>query len=297
MNDLQSAAIQFKPPTKASQDSEDGAQISSNKDEPLAGPAVSAVSSDSSTDHRPPANDGHHDPRQRNIYLGLLAFSLLNALTGLTLILVWMFNYRPVTGIGISDKGQLSNLHPVLMFTFMVSLNMYSVLLYRTHFDRPKQKLKWTHAILSGANIVMSLLGVAAMYKAHLLSGLANFYSLHSWIGALTNGFYLTQFLFGFIAFLKPGLTQQCRAQLMPWHRMAGAMLLVLAATAAITGITELVIFQDKDGVYQKFTPITFIANVAGVSIVLMTATSIYLLTAPQYARPAKSEEEAPQKR
>jgi cytochrome b-561 len=235
---------------------------------------------------RSPSPSGHHDPKRRRIYLALLAFSIFNALLGLSLILVWVFQYMPVTGVGVTSKEQLSNLHPVLMYTFMVSLNMYTVLIYRTHYDQPKQTVKWTHAILSGANILMSLLGVAAMYKAHLLGGLANFYSLHSWIGAMTNGFYLAQFLFGFVAFLKPGLTQQRRKRLMPWHRLAGTMLLVLAATAAITGITELVIFKHKE-VYHTFGAITFIANIAGVSIVLMTATSVYLLTDRQYARPA----------
>lgn len=279
---------------KASHDSEDGAQITADF---AAEPSDSGDSNAAGNDDQLTAYkthnypNGHHDPRQRTIYLAVLAFSLANALIGLILILVWMLKYRAVTGFGLSDKGQLSNLHPLLMYTFMVSLNLYAILIYRTHYNQPKQRLKWMHAILSGTNIVMSLLGVAAMYKAHLLGGQANFYSLHSWIGALTNGFYLSQFLFGFIAFLKPGLTLQKRAQLMPWHRLAGAMVLVLAATAAITGITELVIFQDRDGDYSKFTAITFIANFAGIAIVLMTAASIYLVTAPQYIRPALAEE------
>lgn len=289
---------------KASQDSEEGAQITTDLVEPLAGGDEGGAGKD--MDQIQPSHSssgaggrvqagaisGHHDPKQRRIYLAILAFSIANALLGLTLILVWMLNYRAVTGFGLSDKGQLSNLHPLLMYIFMVSLNMYSILIYRTHYDQPKQRLKWAHAILSGANMVMSLLGVAAMYKAHLLSNLANFYSLHSWIGALTNGLYLSQFIFGLIAFLRPGtMSAQRRAQMMPWHRLLGAMILVLAATAAITGIAELVIFQDQNGAYQKFTPITFIANFAGIAVVMMTAASIYLVTAPQYLRPPLPEE------
>lgn len=294
--------------TPASQDSEDRAQI----DESPASSASSAdggvingetniavpgSSSGSQMLHArgaasgSPAENGHHDPKQRRIYLGLLAFSILNALVGLTLILIWMLHYRPVTGFGLTDKGQLSNLHVLMMYTFMISLNMYSVLIYRTHYSRPKQQLKWAHAILSGTNILMALLGVAAMYKAHLMGNLANFYSLHSWIGVLTNGFYLSQFVFGFVAFLRPGWTAHRRQQLMPWHRLAGAALLVLAGLAAITGMAELVIFQDKANAYQSFTAITFIANFAGISVILMTATSIYLLTARQYKRPALPEE------
>lgn len=235
---------------------------------------------------------GHHDPRRRRIYLGLFGLSLASALTGFALLVVWMFNYRPVTGVGLSSAAQLANLHPLMMYLFMVSLNMYAVLIYRTHYCLPKNQLKWTHAIISGGNMVMSLLGVFAMLKSHWLSGTPNFYSLHSWIGTLTNAFYVTQFLVGFVAFLRPGLAQHRRASLMPWHKLAGASLLVLASTAAITGIAELVIFQDSEKLYSKFAPITFIANLAGMSVILMAAVSLYLLTAPQYVRPRLPEEE-----
>lgn len=235
---------------------------------------------------------GHHDPKQRTIYLALFCLSASSAIVGFILILVWMFNFRAITGIGISNAGQLSNLHPVLMYLFMVSVNMYAVLIYRTHYDQRKDSLKWAHAILSGGNIVMSLLGVIAMIKAHNMAQIPNFYSLHSWIGLITNVFYIMQFISGFVAFMKPGLAQNRRTSLMPWHRFAGTATLVLAATAAITGITELVIFQDKEGVYSKFTHITFIANFAGICVVLMTALSVYLLTAQQYLRPRLNEEE-----
>lgn len=284
--------------TIASQDSDDGAHITSAPDEPssIGQSQQLSIANNQNGQQQQQTISGHHDEKQRRFYLILLAFSILNALLGLILLFVWMMKYSPMPGIGFTDSAELSNLHPILMYIFMVSLNMYSILVYRTHFNEPKNRLKWTHAILSGINLLMSILGVAAMYKAHLIKGRANFYSLHSWIGTLTNAFYLTQFVFGFVAFLKPGMTQQKRAQLMPWHRLAGAIILVLASTAAITGITELVIFQDTDQAYSKFTAITFIANITGISIILMTATSIYLVTAPQYLRPALPEE-APLKR
>lgn len=213
------------------------------------------------------------------------------ALAGLSLLFVWMYKHKKVPGIGLSDPDQLANLHPIMMYLFMVSLNMYAVLVYRTHFRRPKEQLKWGHAIISGVNIVMSLLGVIAMYISHNIKGQANFYSLHSWIGVTTNGFYLSQFALGFVAFLRPGMAQHIRATVMPWHRFMGATILVLAALAAITGMAELVIFQGMAD-YTTFKPITFIANLAGMSVVLMTGLAIYLLTAPQYLRPRLPEEE-----
>lgn len=237
-------------------------------------------------------NNGHLNPRQRRIYLILLSACISMALIGLTLLLVWMFKFRGVTGLGLSDADQLSNLHTIMMYTFMISLNMYSILIYRTHFMLTKERLKWTHAILSGLNIVLSLLGVFAMLKSHWMKGIPNFYSLHSWIGSITNAFYLTQFITGFITFLKPGLAQHRKSKIMPWHRFAGSMILILASCAAITGMSELVIFQDKDGLYSKFSPITFIVNFAGISTIIMTTITIYLISAPQYRRPRQAEEE-----
>lgn len=239
-----------------------------------------------------PETNGHLEPEQRRIYLILFAVALLSALVGLSLILVWMFKFRAVTGIGLSDANQLGNLHAVMMFTFMISLNMYSILIYRTHFMLPKEQLKWAHAILSGLNIVMSLLGVFAMLKSHWIKGIPNFYSLHSWIGATTNAFYLTQFVTGFVSFLMPGLAEHRRAKIMPWHRLSGAVILVLAAAAALTGMTEMIIFQDQDHSYSSFAPITFVVNFAGVSVILMTAITIYLVTAPHWRRPKLPEEE-----
>ena len=299
---MSSTIIDTISAAKASQDSEEGrAQIDPPEAAALTGEPPqesSGAANDAQRTSQQVGNhqNGHTDPTQRKVYLILFGFSALNAAIGLILIIVWMFNYRPETGIGLTSKGQLANLHPILMYSFMVSLNMYAVLVYRTHFNQEKSQLKWTHAILSGTNIVMSLLGVAAMYKAHLIGNQANFYSLHSWIGALTNGLYLSQFIFGFVAFLKPGLALHKRVALMPWHRLFGTMILVLASTAAITGISELVIFQDTNGVYQHFSDITFIANFAGICTLLMTAISVYLLTASHYMRPARPEELPPKR-
>lgn len=281
--------------TQASNESiETSTNIGAASDEFQTGGSNNAALSDSNNStskHKLSQTNGHYDPKQRRIYLALFGLTVASALTGFLLILVWMFNFRKTTGIGLTDAEQLANLHPVMMFLFMVSVNMYAVLVYRTHYNHRKDSLKKTHAILGGINMIMSLLGVIAMIKSHLMTGRANFYSLHSWIGLLTNVFYAIQFISGFVAFMKPGLAQHRRASIMPWHRFVGTAILVLAGTSAITGIVELVLFQDMKN-YSQFAPITFIANFAGVSVVLMTALAVYLLTAQNYLRPRLHEEE-----
>lgn len=275
----------------ATSDSEEGARIETSQE---GGDNHSQASSEKKrlNGGSDAAIDGHNDVRLRRIYLILFATVLFFSILGLILLLIWMFYYRPITGIfDLTNADQLSNLHSIIMYTFMLSLNMFSLLIYRTFYFSLKGNLKWTHAILGGLNIVMSVLGVFAMLKSHWMNGYANFYSLHSWIGTTAISFYLLQFVAGFVAYLKPGLTDMRRKQLMPWHRMLGTYILVLASLAAITGITETILFQDKNGEYKKFSAITFLVNFSVFSIIIMSSITVYLLQAKEYQRRPLQEE------
>lgn len=148
--------------------------------------------------------------------------------------------------------------------------------------------MKWIHAVISFFNVVMAITGVTFMFVSHNASGDPNLYSLHSWIGLTTTVLYVSQFLFGLITFLKPGLSQTIRAKSMPWHRFMGVAILVMAGLAAITGVAEWAIWSIKD--YNKFSPMTFIANFTGICVLVSTFISVYLLSQRRYRRP-----EAPQ--
>lgn len=232
---------------------------------------------------------GHHDPIQRRNFKLVFGLSLSTAFCGLILLSVWMLKLR--SGVNVSDADGLTNLHPLMMYTFMVTVNMYSVMVYRTHFHRSKSFLKWMHTILMGVSLTASLLGVIAIFRAHAIRSIPDWYTLHSWIGTMTMALYVSQFLAGFLAFLKPGFSPQIRAALMPWHRFNGTALVVLAGLAAITGMTELVLFKDIAD-YKSFKPITYLVNFSGISIIVSVAGVVYLLTEPNYLRPKLSEEE-----
>lgn len=235
------------------------------------------------------SQNGHIDERKRMRYLIIFTISMFISLTGLGLILVWIFKLRPKPGLGFSDSDQLTNIHPILMYTFMGSLNMYSVLVFRTHYDKPKGFLKYLHAGIMGSALLSGILGVVCIFIAHQMANGSDWYSLHSWIGTFTLSLFLCQFLVGFWAFLKPGLALSNRIAIMPWHRFNGAILLVLASLSVITGIAEFALFAGSD--YKKFGPITFVANSAGMCVVLSALGLGYLLTEPSYKRPHLSEE------
>lgn len=236
---------------------------------------------------------GHLEPSSRRLFVALLSTSICMTVTGFGLVVYWMFFFNKQHNDKMSTAEWLSRLHPVLMYFFMFSLNSYSVLLYRTHFNMSKSTLKWTHAMLACVNIVFSLLGVFAMFRSHQLTGKPNFYSLHSWIGVSTNTLYLAQLLAGISVFLRPKTSQSLRTMLMPFHRFVGALILVLACISVVTGVAELVLFQGIPA-YVSFTPVTFIANFAAMLSIVSTSISIYLLATPAYLRPTKPDEITP---
>lgn len=93
--------------------------------------------------------------------------------------------------------------------------------------------------------LLLASIGLKAAFDSHNLADppIDNLYSLHSWIGLAAVIFFAAQWLFGFVAFLFPGLRHSLRASYMPLHVFAGLMIFGLATTAALMGLLEKAIF------------------------------------------------------
>ncbi|KAG9510464.1 Thioredoxin-related transmembrane protein 1 [Fragariocoptes setiger] len=277
-NDNNNNDIQQQP--KTTRDPNDGSDHSNDADTPRS-PTAAILGSHT--------ENGHENPQQRRIYLSVLCLSIISAIVGFTLLLIWIFKYK--FGLGFDTK-QVSSVHALTMYTFMVSVNMFTVLLYRTFYSQPKETLKWAHASLTGFNVMMALFGVIIMFRDYAINKKPNLYSLHSWIGLTTSSLYVAQFVFSFLAFMRPGFPNHIRAMVMPHHRFLGATIQVMAGLAAITGMTEWAIYT-MGSKYSQFEPLTYVANFAGLSVVLVTATSIWLLSQERYRRVPLPEEQS----
>lgn len=73
-------------------------------------------------------------------------------------------------------------------------------------------------------------------------------YSIHSWLGLLTMGLFLLQFLVGVLSFLLllccESATARYRAALVPIHSTAGTTTFLLAVATAVAGLTEKAFFE-----------------------------------------------------
>lgn len=119
------------------------------------------------------------------------------------------------------------------------------ILVYRLLRNEQKKKLKWLHAVLMMSALLLASIGLKAVFDSHNLAvpPMDNLYSLHSWIGLAAVICFALQWLFGFVAFLFPGLRHSLRSSYMPLHVFGGLTIFGLATTAALMGLLEKAIF------------------------------------------------------
>lgn len=175
-----------------------------------------------------------------------------------------------------------------------IILSILAILHYRTFRHNKKQNLKIQHAFIHGYVIVLTLLAACTAIISHVYGSppIANFYSLHSWLGVVTivmflfqvniiynwikiiiinrhvlshfvNSFLICimytslQFIIGFISYLYPGISIKYREVVMPYHVYFGVFSFVLAVITTVLGFSEKLIlalyYQHKIFLIKRF--------------------------------------------
>ena len=113
-----------------------------------------------------------------------------------------------------------------------------------------KLHVKILHAIIQVSVLVFASIGLKAVFDSHndaKPKPIPNMYSLHSWVGLSAVILFGLQWVFGFVSFLFPKLSDGLRAAYMPHHKFWGLVIFGMVIAAALMGITEKAFFALKE--------------------------------------------------
>ncbi|CAH0549206.1 unnamed protein product [Brassicogethes aeneus] len=229
--------------------------------------------------------------QKTKLFKSLYAFATSMGLGTLTLILFWILHYR--NGFAWqSDPNTQFNWHPFLMALGMFFLYSQSILSYRTFRYVAKRRLKLLHAGIHLFAFVFSVIGLKAAFDSHNLKNppVPNLYTMHSWIGLATVIIFSAQYVYGFVSFLYPGLSQSYRRMFMPAHVAVGTGGFVMATISVLTGLTEKTVWTVKD--YSDYSSEGLMCNFIAIFAVFYALIVLYMVNDDDYKRTPLPEDE-----
>ncbi|XP_023148658.2 lysosomal membrane ascorbate-dependent ferrireductase CYB561A3 isoform X1 [Amphiprion ocellaris] len=237
--------------------------------------------------------------RMRQTVIFYLSYLLGVALSLACLVCVCVWSARWRGGFAWDGSGLQFNWHPVLMVAGLVVLYGNGAVLYRVPLTWGQNKLPWKllHAALMLLALVLSVVGLCAVFGFHNANNIPNLYSLHSWIGIAATALFAMQWVAGLAVFLLPCSPTSLRKLLKPVHVWLGGGILSLSIAACISGINEKLFFVLKASAggaqpYSALPPEALLANSLGVLIVAFGLVVFFILSNQKWQRPDSRPEE-----
>ncbi|XP_008778726.2 probable ascorbate-specific transmembrane electron transporter 1 [Phoenix dactylifera] len=197
------------------------------------------------------------------------------------LVLVWCIHFRGGLAFESTNKSLIFNVHPVLMLIGFIIIGSEAIMSYRA-LPFSKEVKKLIHLILHAIALVLGAVGIYAAFKYHNESGIANLYSLHSWIGLGTICLYGIQWIFGFVTFFYPGASLAFKRVALPWHVLFGLFVYILAVGAAELGFLEKLTFLENSGL-AKYSSEAFLVNFTALVVIFLGACVVISTIAPYH--------------
>ncbi|XP_060927614.1 lysosomal membrane ascorbate-dependent ferrireductase CYB561A3 isoform X1 [Limanda limanda] len=206
-------------------------------------------------------------------------------------VCVWNSQWRG--GFAWDGSAHQFNWHPVLMVTGLVVVYGIGAVVYRIPLTWGQNKLPWKilHAALMLIALLLSIVGLCAVFDFHNAKGMANLYSIHSWIGIVAAALFALQWVVGVAGFLLPCSPVSLRKLMKPVHVWLGGSILLLSIAACISGINEKLIFSLKGNItetqpYSSLPPEAVLGNSLGVLIVVFGLVVLKILSNYSWQRP-----------
>lgn len=191
-------------------------------------------------------------------------------IAGAVMVLVWCIHFRGGLAWDSSNKSLIFNIHPVLILIGLIIIGGEAIISYKA-LPLKKEVKKLIHLVLHSIALILGIVGVYAAFKYHNESGIANLYSLHSWLGIGIIVLYGVQWIYGFIVFFYPGGTASIRRESLPWHVLFGLFVYILAIGNAALGFLEKLTFIESSGL-AKYGSEAFLVNFTAIVTILFGA-------------------------
>uniref|UniRef100_A0A671X6K5 Lysosomal membrane ascorbate-dependent ferrireductase CYB561A3 n=1 Tax=Sparus aurata TaxID=8175 RepID=A0A671X6K5_SPAAU len=206
----------------------------------------------------------------------------------LLFVTLWSAHWRG--GFSWDGSALQFNWHPVLMVSGLLVLYGYAAVVYRLPFTWSQKKRVWklVHAGLMFLALVLSVLGLCAVFDFHRFIHVPHLYSIHSWVGISAVVLFAVQWALGLAGFLLPCSPLWIRSSLKPVHSWIGKAILILSVTACISALkypthystmTFFIFFKDSLPAEAKFV------NSLGLLIVAFGLVTFGILSNEKWQR------------
>ncbi|KZV46824.1 putative transmembrane ascorbate ferrireductase 4-like [Dorcoceras hygrometricum] len=216
----------------------------------------------------------------------VLLFARISAFLVAILVITWALHFQ-TSFVPISPSQEdliYAVMHPLLMVIGFILISGEAILVYRW-LPGSRNLKKSVHLCLQGVALGCGIFGIWT--KFHGQDGIvANFYSLHSWMGLICISMFGAQWLFGFMSFWHKGEVRTTRLKMLPWHVFLGLYTYGLAVVTAETGLLEKLTLLQANSDVTKRGPESSIVNGLGLSLVLLSSIVVLAAVLPKHQTP-----------
>jgi len=209
----------------------------------------------------------------------LLVIVTLSGLASLVCVLFWKLHFDGGFTWS-SDPGKQFAWHPLLLTFSIVLMGLGSIMYRITPRCISRRTSKALHAMVMLLSLATAIIGLWAVFESHDLASppIPNMFSLHSWVGISTLGFFAVQLAFGLLIFLFPCAPSRVRGYYHPLHIFFGLCMLASATAAALIGITEEALFSLSSS-YTTLPGKGVLLNCLGMFLSVFTITIMFIAT------------------
>lgn len=217
----------------------------------------------------------------------LLVFARIAALLVAGLVLIWALAFKTSFiphSHSSPDQFIYAVLHPLLMVIGFIILSGEAILVHRW-LPGSRNMKKTVHLGMQGVALAIGVFGIWT--KFHGKDGVvANFYSLHSWMGLICVLLFALQWLMGFLSFWHIGEVRGVRVNVLPWHVFLGLYTYSLAVATAETGLLEKLTFIQTKKNIPRHGSESMVVNGLGLALALLSGIVILAAVSPRSQQP-----------